>query len=90
MRRLGDMMTHVRLVARMARATDTDLAAAFDGKALGGRDWADIIDTCQRCPDAAPCDAWLTRRDGEDHPPAFCPNRDRFVAIKARGRPGRD
>lgn len=83
-RPLGDMMRHVRLLARMAKATETDLIRALDSSDPDAPDWADMIDTCRRCPDVPACEAWLARHDHAEAAPAICANRDSYAALKSR------
>jgi Family of unknown function (DUF6455) len=84
MQSIGNLMDHVQLVARMARATRTDLVAAFDAGSLSQQDWADMVQTCRHCGWAARCSDWLDENDRIDCAPETCPNRDRFEWLKDR------
>ncbi|MEM0948872.1 MAG: DUF6455 family protein [Pseudomonadota bacterium] len=42
--------------------------------------------TCTTCDHARPCAAWLELGDTFAGPPAFCPNRDRYLRLLARRR----
>lgn len=81
---LGKMMHHVRLVGRMAKATDTDLVAAVQAGDLSQQDWADMVQTCRRCQWAGRCDGWLDTHDHQDHAPGTCLNREKFDRIKSQ------
>lgn len=84
MHQLGDTMKHVRLVARMARATATDVVTAYDNDGLSSQDWADIIQNCRHCDWADRCEEWLDAHDSATRAPRQCRNRKRFADIKAQ------
>jgi len=86
MKVLGKLMDHVRLVARMAKATDTDLVGATQAGDLSQEDWARMVQTCRRCNWAGECGGWLDRHEATDCAPGTCLNRDRFAALKERER----
>lgn len=83
MRVLGRVATHIRLIARMARATRTDLIAAMESGDLSPRGWADMVQTCRRCDWAGRCAEWLIVNDRAERAPDTCLNRTRFAALKA-------
>lgn len=85
MRSLGRVMTHFRLVTRMARATGVDLVGARMSGDLTQDDWAGMVQTCRRCGWTGHCRGWLGSHDTADCAPDTCPNRARFDRIKARG-----
>lgn len=80
MKPLGKMMRHVQLVSRMAKATDTDLVAAYQAQELSQQDWADMVQTCRRCEWADKCETWLRRQDKTIEVPDTCLNYDQFRA----------
>ena len=84
MKVLGKLMEHVRLVARMAKATDTDLVGASRSGDLSQEEWADIVQTCRRCKWAGDCGEWLDQNQQIACAPETCLNRDRFAALKAQ------
>ena len=86
MKVLGKMMDHVRLVARMAKATDTDLVGASEAGDLSQEGWARMVQTCRRCNWAEECGEWLGSHETADCAPGACLNRDRFTALKERER----
>lgn len=86
MKVLGKLMDHVRLVARMAKATDTDLVGASGAGDLSQEDWAEIVQTCRRCTWAEDCGPWLDRTGKAACAPDTCLNRDRFAALKAQAK----
>lgn len=85
MRRTGDLMTHVRLMSRMAQATGTDLVRAVDGGTLSQSRWAAMVQRCRRCDWAGACSGWLdAQRDGVQPAPDTCRNGVRFRVLRAR------
>ena len=83
MDQLGDTMKHVRLVARMAKATGTDVVTAYEDETLSSEDWADIIQECRHCSWADRCEEWLDAHASSKSAPLQCLNRNRFEDIKA-------
>lgn len=83
---LGRTMDHVRLVSRMAQVTQTDIVDAARAGDLSQQSWADMVRTCRGCADAERCPTWLARHENAADVPEFCPNRDRFRALKALER----
>ncbi|MDK3072313.1 DUF6455 family protein [Sedimentitalea sp. JM2-8] len=83
-RRLGRMMRHVRLVSRMAKATQTDLVEASEAGTLTQPDWADMVQTCRCCTGADRCPEWLDDHPCADGAPAYCLNRGRFKRLRAQ------
>ena len=79
---LGRIMTHVRLISRMARATKTDLVGAHEAGVLSQEDWADMVQTCRGCDWAGECEAWLDAHETLSCAPETCPNRARFAALR--------
>lgn len=84
MLQLGQVMTHLRLVLRMARTTGTDLAAAHRVGHLSQQDWAEMVQLCRGCEWARACPDWLSENETAEQAPCSCPNRDRFAALKTR------
>ena len=84
---LGQVMKHVRLISRMARATETDLVAAHEAGVLSQDEWAEMVQTCRRCDWAAECEGWLDAHDTASCAPETCLNRARFAALRQRCAP---
>jgi len=84
---LGRIMKHVRLISRMARATETDLVGAHEAGTLSQEEWAEMVQTCRGCDWAAECEGWLDAHDTASCAPETCPNRARFAALKQRCAP---
>ncbi len=84
MTQLGQVMTHLRLVLRMARTTGTDLVAAHRDGHLSQQDWAEMIQLCRGCEWACACPDWMDNNITAERAPSTCPNRDRFTALKLR------
>lgn len=84
MKVLGKLMTHFRLVGRMAKATDTDLVSAAQSGDLPQEEWAEMVQTCRRCQWAGRCDGWVDSHDHQDHAPGTCLNRERLDVLKAK------
>lgn len=83
---LGNLMHHVQLVSRMARATQTNLVEAFEAGDLSQNDWAKMVQTCRNCNWAGDCPDWLNRHNDISDAPENCLNRRRFAALKTRER----
>lgn len=81
---LGDIMEHVRLVERMAKATDTDLVGAFEAGDLSQEEWAEMVQTCRTCDWAGRCEEWLDRHDTARDAPETCLNHLKFRDLQAR------
>ncbi len=79
---LGKLMKHVRLIGRMADATQTDLVQAAEQGDLSQEDWADMVQTCRTCGWAGSCRDWLETHDKVDCAPDPCLNRARFAELK--------
>lgn len=86
MRVLGKLMQHMRLVTRMARATQTDLVAAYDRGDLSTAEWAGMVQTCRTCAWSDSCGEWLDRTDRVVDAPGSCLNKKRFAMLKGRAR----
>ena len=84
MPRLGQIMTHLRLVLRMGQATETDIIAAHHNGDLSQEDWADMVRRCRGCEWAKRCPEWLDDHECIAEAPETCPNRERFAEIKAK------
>ncbi|MBJ6371333.1 DUF6455 family protein [Sedimentitalea arenosa] len=82
MRVMGKLMDHVRLVARMAGATRTDLVAAHAQGELTQRDWAKMVQTCRRCGWSDECADWLDCHETAESAPGQCPNRAVFERLR--------
>ena len=90
-RPMGDLMRHVRLVLRMGKATDTDLAGAVERGDLSQAQWAGMVQRCRRCDWAESCEDWLeAHADGVDCAPGTCRNRARFAALRALQEAGEE
>lgn len=83
-RRLGPLMTHLRLALRMGRTTGTDLQAAYKDGALPQEDWAEMVQSCRACSWGERCPEWLSSHEHVDDAPETCPNRARFSELKAK------
>lgn len=81
---LGKLMEHVRLVGRMAKATDTDLVGAYAAGELSQAEWAEMVQTCRSCAWAGHCGEWLDSNEAVACAPNTCLNRDRFKDLHAR------
>lgn len=84
MTQLGQVMTHLRLVLRMARTTGTDVVAAHRDGVLSQQDWAEMVQLCRGCEWARDCGDWMRENESTERAPCTCPNRDRFAALKSR------
>ncbi len=84
MPKLGHVMTHLRLVLQMARATGTDIVAAHRDGRLSQEAWAEMIRSCRGCEFARACPKWMKDNETVDRAPCTCPNRKQFAALKAR------
>ncbi|WP_204362778.1 DUF6455 family protein [Litorivita pollutaquae] len=92
-RALGPSIRHYWRVKRMARATGTDLIAAFEAGDLDARRWAQVVDTCRGCAWVNGCARWLAQADAAaraggaenvaDTAPDACLNRGLFANLKA-------
>ena len=84
MQKLGQIMTHLRLVLRMGQVTGTDVVQAHCQGKLSQQDWAQMVRSCQGCAWARDCPDWLESRNEAPCAPETCPNRGRFAALKAQ------
>lgn len=81
---LGPKVHHYWRVKRMARATDTDVTAAWDAGTLTQSTWTGMIETCRACQWAEGCGRWLDRpQDAPRDVPASCPNRAVFAELRS-------
>ncbi|MCI5097602.1 MAG: DUF6455 family protein [Rhodobacteraceae bacterium] len=83
MQKLGDPMTHVRLMTQMGRNTGVDLVRAQAEGLLSQEDWADLVQSCRACDWGARCDDWLAQNPEAEHAPDTCPNRKTFARLRA-------
>ncbi|TMV09786.1 hypothetical protein FGK63_01580 [Ruegeria sediminis] len=81
---LGKIMTHLRLVLGMGRATGTDIVAAHEEGRLSQEDWAGMVQTCRACEDAGGCRAWLDQNESVEDAPKSCANRARLAALRRK------
>lgn len=81
---LGNIMEHVRLVGRMAKATETDLVGAYEAGELSQEDWAGMVQTCRGCSWAGRCGDWLDCHETVGCAPKTCLNRQKFKDLQAR------
>lgn len=81
---LGQIMEHVRLIGRMAKATETDLVGAYEAGELSQEEWAEMVQTCRSCSWAGRCGDWLDSHVAVASAPATCLNRKRFQELQAR------
>ncbi len=80
---LGSPLDHMWLVHRMAKATRTDLVAAWKDGALLPEDWALIVHNCRGCSWAGGCKVWLDAQDGgAARVPMTCVNHDRLESLR--------
>ena len=84
MPRLGKLMTHLRLVLRMGRATGVDVVAAHREGRLSHEDWAEMVQSCRACDWAGTCPEWLDEHERVCEAPETCPNRARLAELAAR------
>ena len=82
MPKLGKIMTHLRLVMRMGRATGTDIVEAHNEGRLSQADWAAMVTTCRACESVGRCQHLLDEHDQLDGAPETCPNRTRLWALR--------
>lgn len=80
---LGSIMEHVRLVARMAKATGTDLVGAYEAGELSQEEWAGMVQTCRSCTWAGRCGEWLDGHEIVECAPETCLNRNKFKSLQA-------
>lgn len=79
---LGDEYEHYWLVQQMARATDVDLAAAFDAGQITSEDWSEVLTRCRGCAWVGGCKAWLQAGDDTARSaPQACRNADTFERL---------
>ena len=83
MRPLGEPMTHVRLMGRMAKQAGVDLARAQEAGVLDQDDWAEMVADCRGCDWGDRCPEWLDTATRDAGAPGTCPNRDRFARLKS-------
>ncbi|WP_170331888.1 DUF6455 family protein [Ruegeria arenilitoris] len=83
MSQLGEIMTHLRLVLRMGRATGTDMVKAHQKGHLTQQDWAEMIQYCRGCSWANKCPDWLDKHETVVGAPHTCRNQQRFAALKS-------
>lgn len=81
---LGNIMEHVRLVGRMAKATETDLVGAYEAGDLSQEEWAEMVQTCRTCDWAARCVDWLDGHEAVPCAPDTCLNKHKFKELQAR------
>lgn len=81
---LGKLMTHIRLITGMAKATDTDVVAAFETGSLTQAEWARMVQRCRACSWADGCVDWLDAHETAATPPETCPNKKRFETLQRR------
>ncbi|WP_298933635.1 DUF6455 family protein [uncultured Ruegeria sp.] len=90
MSRLGEIMTHLRLVLRMAQVTGTDIVSAHQHGHLSQDNWADMVQLCRGCAWARDCPDWLDRYRSDAKVPVHCLNRERFAVLQAKLLRGSD
>ena len=81
---LGQLMRHVRLVAGMAKSTETDLVGAVQAGDITHHDWAEMVQTCRKCNWVGNCTDWLATHQKADSAPGACLNQSRFTALKTK------
>ncbi len=84
MRRLGQVMQHVRLVQRMGQSVGVDVVAAHRAGDLTQADWARMVLRCQGCDCAELCQDWLRVAKPVAETPDTCPNRARFARLQVQ------
>lgn len=63
MRPFGEAMLHLKLLARMGKAMDVELAQAFTQDENGAADWFEMIQSCRGCSIPQGCERWLEARE---------------------------
>jgi len=84
MQALGRLMNHFRLISGMAKATKTDVVAAFETGTLSQPEWAQMVQNCRACTWVDHCPDWLDSHSDAATPPQTCPNRARFQTLKRK------
>ncbi|MFT6104157.1 MAG: hypothetical protein ACJA1E_000573 [Paracoccaceae bacterium] len=88
MKPLGDQVTHLQLVQRMAGLTGVDLAAATANGALDQQGWSDIVTRCRGCQWAQKCERWLDQAAMQEQEiavaPSPCVNRGTLATLRAQ------
>ncbi|WP_406649435.1 DUF6455 family protein [Aliisedimentitalea scapharcae] len=84
MHKLGDPMTHLRLMCRMGQHVGVDLARAHADGRLSQADWAEMVHACRGCAWGSDCGDWLDRARNPGEAPDVCPNESRFVQLQSK------
>lgn len=82
MKPLGDALYHLRLLGRMGRACDVDMAEAFARGKIQSSDWAEMITRCRACPCVSDCEIVLSTREPQEQAPGFCENRETLAGLR--------
>ncbi len=77
---LGNPVTHLWLLRRMARLQGVDLTAAQAAGVLTQSDWADMVTACRACAGTSDCTRQLDRSAAGDLP-AWCANKIALLRI---------
>ncbi|MAY33388.1 MAG: DUF6455 family protein [Rhodovulum sp.] len=86
MKPLGKPIDHYWKVQDMAKATGTDLVAAWQDGRIGEQEWAGMVERCRACQWVDGCKRWLDQHgDGNAEPPVDCVNHRRFEHLRATG-----
>lgn len=79
---LGNPVTHLWLLRRMARTQGIDLAAAQAAGCLTQTDWAAMVTSCRACTGVADCTRHLART-AAGQTPAYCANKPGLQRLAA-------
>ena len=83
---LGDPITHIWLMRRMAAAQGVDLAEAQAAGRLSQEGWAAMVTRCRGCADPEDCARRLER--GDPGLPGYCRNGRALGGLAGEGRDG--
>lgn len=82
MQPLGKTASHLRLLARMAQVTQTDLVGTYRDGTLSQERWADLVQKFRSCVWADRCADWLDQQSQSAEAPPACLNRKRFKELR--------
>lgn len=86
-RYLGDPARHFWLTRSVARTMGLNLSAAMAAGRLSATGYAEMVNTCRKCPNTSQCEAWLaSSRAGPSDAPAHCANAAAFQRLARNER----
>ena len=84
-RHLGDPARHFWLTRSVARTIGLNLSEAMAMGHLSAGGYADLVNTCRKCPHAAACESWLAEHHGAAlQAPGYCANCDVLNRLAAQ------